>query len=382
MEHIKIYAYDYANLNEVYSDKNVIKNIYGKEYVVANITDTELNSTTINPETLNKMFINADYRNNNARYNTNIITYFSRAEAGIFGLETDVDWARTETLFYSGEFEFTTNEVIDFNIPLSCKFKINYTKSGADALGGGISGKEPNYYKTRYKTTFFGYGGSFPMKSSTLTIDRFLPCKESSAKASLLWAKATAKAIMPNIEEYCYPTIINKTSSSTTIKVKYRFKIWGAWATDNQENNTVLCVNNITIGTYANTVETDEYEFDYISNNVLNGKTYNLETNELFQTELTDVESSRQSYITSQDIFSSYKNDRRIVSFDLYNLEKYNINDAEKFENGINEDRYLDVDDFIELFDEHNKSIGNFRILKCNPIWDGSYYKKVVAILV
>lgn len=377
MADIKIYASDYTNLNETLSEKNIINTVYGKEYVVVSIEDTELNSQTINPQTVSKMFNATPYTNSNSKYNSAIYTYYSKAVAGLFSIQTDVDWARTETLFYSGNYEFTTNEVIDFGSAISCKFIINYTKSMTDSLNDSL-------YNKSSRTVFFGYGGQFPMLRNSgddnLSSDKFLDAQNGTAIAQLLWAKAEAKAQMPNINEYCYAEIVNKTSSSTTIKVNFRFKIWAGWSTDNQSNNTVLSVNNITIKTYANTIDTNELEFEYNKPDRITEKPYQLETNELFQTELTTSNQDKLSYQTFQEITNEYNIDKKIISFDLLNVEKYIIDDTSRYTNGKNESRYLDVDDVFDFYGIDNQFVGTFKIIQCNPIWDGSYFKRVVAI--
>ena len=308
------------------------------------------------------------------------------ATASIFSLVTDRDWARTETLYFSGSYEFTTEEVIVDENSISCSFNINYTKSNAYSLNNNI-------YNVRTKTQFFGYSGQFPMLQNegddNLITNEFLPAQQGNAIVKLLWGRAEAIAPMPPIREYCEAKIINKTVSSTTIRVSYRFKIWAGWTTDNQKNNTVLSVNNITINTVAHTVDTNEVPFSYQTDLVDVEKKYELETNELFQIQSSEPIEDRLSYQTYEKIVSAYDTDRRVITFTLLNPIKVEINDATKYEIGETKERYIDVDDEFSIKDEHSEWILNnsggiavFKVIQCNPTWNGFYQKRITAIML
>lgn len=375
----KIYPKDYTDLNEKISEKNIINTVYGKEHIVTSIEGTQLNTTSINPETTSKIFDSVPYTNDTAKYNKDLIVYSNMATAGVFSLEADRDWARTETLYLTGSYEFITEEVIADESSISCSFNINYIRSSTDNLNDSL-------YNVRNKTSFFGFGGGFPLLENdndyNLSTNKFLESKQGTAIAQFLWAKAEAVAPMPSLKEYCEAKIINKTSAFTTIKVSYRFKIWAGWTTDNQQENTVLCVNNITINTVANTVDTTDSPFSYQEELIDIERKYELETNELFQVGSEDLTQDRLSYKTYQKIVDAYDTDRRIITFDLLNPIKQTINDSEKFEAGREESRYLDTDDEFDIYDEHNVFMGTFKVLQGNPIWDGSYHKRITAILV
>lgn len=386
MAKFEIKPSDYVDLSETLSEKNIINTIEGKEYIITSIEGTQLDTRTINPDTISKMFSSSPYTNSTAKYNTDLIVYSNVATAGVFSLETDRDWARTETLYLTGNYEFVTEEVITDENSISCSFNINYIKSSADSLDNSL-------YNVRNKTSFFGFGGQFPFLQSegddNLSTDKFLEAQQGTAIAQFLWGKAEAVAPMPSLKEYCEAKIINKTSASTTIKVSYRFKIWAGWTTDNQQENTVLCVNNITINTLANTVDTAEVSFSYQGELINVEKKYELETNELFQAQAEDLLEEKLSYQTYQKIIDAYDIDRRIITFDLLNPIKIRINDADKYESGKVQERYMDVDDEFNIQDEHsnwilnnNGQMATFKVIQCNPVWDGSYHKIIVAIML
>lgn len=377
---------DYVDLDETLSDKNIINTIDGKEYVITKIEGTQLDTRSINPETTSKIFSSSPFTNDTAKYNGNLIVYSNLATAGNWLFEADRDWARSETLYFSGSYEFTTEEVIVDENSISCSFNINYTKSKAGNLYNDM-------YNVMNRTQFFGHLFQFPHivqeGDDNLSTNEFLPAQQGTAIAQFLWAKAEAVAPMPSAREYCEAKIINKTASSTTIRVSYRFKIWAGWTTDNQQNNTVLSVNNITINTVANTVDTDEVHFSYQTDLVDVEKKYELETNELFQVQSTDPIEDRLSYQTYEKITSSYDTDRRIITFTLLNPIKVEINDATKYEIGETKERYIDVDDEFNIKDEHSEWILNnaggiavFKVIQCNPIWNGSYQKRITAIML
>lgn len=176
--------------------------------------------------------------------------------------------------------------------------------------------------------------------------------------------------------------------------VEYGFLIWeGYHYTDSSvafpksgKVRKILCVDDITITTVADTFTTTPVDFEFKTNYKGRERKYELETNELFQFYASNYAGSRLnlSYKIANTILENYNTDRRIVTFDLLNTTKYEIDDTDKYDiyGATNESRYLDVDDEFDLYGEHGEFNGTFKVLKANGIWDGVYYKKITAILI
>ena len=379
MRDIVIRPSDYNELTETLSEKNIINTVEGNEFIVTSLEATELNTKFIDPNTISQVFSSAPYTENTALFNASMQTSFNYGEAGLFGAPIDKDWARTETIYYSGEYKFQTDKVITDTSSLSCRFSINYIKSDGDPL------RDDNFNKPN-RTVFFRAGSYFPILlnegDDSLVTDKFLDAKQGTAKAQFLWGTADIIAPMPSTPEYCKVTDVVKIDTGYEITVAYKFKIWAGWTTDNQAENTVLCVNNITITTVANTVDIKEIPFLWQDGIIDIERKYELETNELFQTSGTESKHDKLSYQTYQEIAKAFKEDRRIISFNLLNLPKIVVNEGLVFENGKVQERYIDSEDEFSIYDEHNEYMGDFKVVQCNPIWDGSFNKRITAIFV
>lgn len=419
--HYVIRPSDYVDLHENISEKNIINSINGKEYAVVDNKDVVLNETVINPRTLEKIFTQEPYIYPNTKYNENLLYDCERRSISndLLGYK-DVGYARAEAYFIDGYFDFDTQEVITDEESISVNFTINYTKSKGDKINN-------NNVFDNHSTSFF-YNNAFPVLANqgddNLSTNNFLEVKDGIDKLYMITHKGTAKATAPSKREYCETQILEKSQNNTRIRVKYCFRIWAGWNTDNQKNNKVLCVNNITISTKSNTATTTSTKFSYQDENSKVGRDYQLETNELFQSmgyklasvteettgiyyvlkangefdavnlpdeyvagttyyayEYLPVE-ERISYKTYQEIANAFDTDRRIITFDLLNPVKMVFDDGDKFVDGVSEMRYLDVDDQFSLYDEHNEYIGEFTVIQCNPVWDGNYHKFITAIIV
>ena len=381
---------DYTDLSETLSEKNIINTVEGKEYEVVTLEDTSLNEKTINPETVSRIFKTYDLSDNTGnmpKYNGDLQVRFADAWLkNIFGGVVDEGFPRTEALFIAGTYEFDTEEVLSDINSVACKFTINYDKV-----------KTNNITRDRQKitgqTAFFSY--QYPISEDQEYVQRgligeqneFLPAENAEEIVTALFAKETYKVSAPYRREYCEVEKVTKTADGYKVKIKYCFRIWGGWTLDTTgsrhfNEGIVLSVNFINITTVATTVDVAEIPFFYQNELVNTERKYELETNELFQANSEDLEQDRLSYKTYQKIVEAYDTDRRIITFDLLNPIKQTINDSEKFEAGREESRYLDTDDEFDIYDEHNVFMGTFKVLQGNPIWDGSYHKRITAILV
>lgn len=382
---------DYTNLSETFSDKNIINSVSGNEYVISNLEKTTLDERNINPETLKYIFKNYNLENNTGDtpiYNPNIKVgaNYQKWET-VVGIIVDEGWARTESLMYDGEFEFDTEEVITDVNSLACEITIHYTKSVA------VSPTKENYavqnktVMTFPKLEFIG-GGGFPLLKNegdnNLSVSgRFLPFENGHEDITDIWGrKINIVAGMQGGQEYCKVVSCLKVSNGYRIKVRYRFRIWGAWTTINHEDDKILSVNSIDIRTIANTVDTQEVPFSYTKPLVNIERNYELDTNELFQSDVDDEEEDKLSYKTYQEISKRFSEDRQIISFDLLNPVAQSFPDDVVYIGDTQKLRYLDNNDIFHIFDEHDRDMGFFRVISSNPVWDGAYHKHIKGILV
>lgn len=393
MKDFIIFPKDYVDLNETLSEKNIINKIIGKEYLVTEISNTEIDRREINPNTLGELFNGEPYKYFNSKeinpvtsINNNISFIETHAKSylsNLFGLITvSVARARTESLFKFGSYDIITNEVITDTDSVSCEFTLHCTKSK-------INETTEKTYNVPFRSSLF-INNEFPIEQKEITFNTPIEVENATAKSVSLFSFVIpynqSVAIPATKTEGCTIKLKNQTDNNTTFNLDYLFKVWGAWVNGYTDDITIkkdgyaICVNKIEIVTKANTVDTSEYSFSYKDRLTTSEKQYELETNELFQTTLEEPETDRLSYKTYKKIADAFSNDRRIITFDLLNPIKVKIDDAKKYEKGENEERYIDTDDEFSIYDEHNNYIGDFKVIQSNPIWDGSYHKRITAI--
>lgn len=399
MKDFVIYPKDYVNLNETLSEKNIINKVIGKEYLVTEISGTEIDRREINPNTLEKLFNGEPYKYSNSKDlspNINLYNNISFEEthansyiSDLFGLiKRNKARARTESLFLFDSYNITSTEVITDTNSVSCEFAISCTKSKVNEIN-------EQTYNIPFRSSVF-VNNVFPMEEEEIVFDTPIEVENGKATSSSLAMgldtiftsvySDTANAISK--VEGCNIKLKNQTDYGTTFNVDYLFKIWGAWV--NQETNdfnssisgNAICANNIEIVIKANTVDTNESSFSYRDKLATNERQYELETNELFQTTLEEPETEKLSYKTYKKIVDAFSTDRRIITFDLLNPIKVQIDDTKRYEKGEKEERYIDTDDEFSIYDEHNNYIGDFKVIQSNPIWDGSYHKIITAMLI
>lgn len=430
MAAIKIYAKDYANLVENFSEKNIINKVTGKEYLMTTAENTiELNTTIINPNTRSIIFKAMPYNNGNATEtgNTEDQSYrrgILEVPVGNIGIITLKAYVRAEGQYIEGSYEFDTDEsTINRNTKLSCNLNIRYTESDGDEITA-------NTYNRAYKTAFFsehtfpfkieadgtinsGKDGYFRVSNDDDTIvhsettnflkdgysEEIIYVNEKYNDRLLLDVPGKNQYCRAKIKQVIGENIIDENGNTTkaektTILVEYGFLIWeGYHYTDTSvafpksgKVRKVLCVDDITITTVADTFTATPVDFEFKTNYKGRERKYELETNELFQFYESNSAGSRLnlSYKIANTILENYNTDRRIVTFDLLNTTKYEIDDTDKYDiyGATNESRYLDVDDEFDLYGEHGEFNGIFKVLKANGIWDGVYYKKITAILI
>ena len=443
MADIKIYAEDYANLTETFSEKNIINTVSGQEYLVTSAGQATLllqevgqekpiEEIILDPDTRSIMFIGSSYTSAGSYQSFGGKDWQSaRAEASsLIGIKS-YEYARAEEQIFEGSKEFVVvgdiASQVTRNTKLVCDFEIRYTQSEGDVI-------DRDAYKFPGKTAFFsenifpfkyengikvtGKDGYFRNAADEIvhsTSNYFIQCEGSTAVATVMilpqeqYTHTDYVGVPPpqGGMQYCKAEIIQVagepikdsgentvTATETKIRVSYRFAIWAAFNHNDavSKKSTVLCVDEIAIKVKIDSLSFSVVDFVYTADNVTKERKYELETNELFQFYAANAAGSATnlSRKIAEAVIDSYSTDRRIITFDLLKMEKYQFDDANKYFNVANdtspflsnEPRYIDVDDEFDLYGEHGEFNGTFKVLKANGIWDGAYHKNITAILV
>lgn len=377
-------AYDYKDLEQTYSEKNIINQTNGNEYIIDLATTKQL--ADINDKSQEILIANPTER-------TYSLSFQSKEDCirGIFAKQ--YIQARDEAISNYISLSIETDEIITDTNNVSVGLTLYYSKYYADGdfiTGSNMSSYKPVYnqiYKSQYKTN-----------DSLLTATEKLPYSHSELVGRHIawtdWWNESDK--------------LDKFPPSNRLNVKCQklsndhFKItvsgwvctwWGynyskadKWG-QRGNNSTLLVAEKIGLTISANTVEAREIEFVYSRDDEQDygnaiGKNYSIESNEFLQTDENLGETYRQSYKTSKQIFDAYDQDRTIVSFTLLNCEKYKVDGTY---------RYLQAEDLIYIKDENDEYISDelnangeqiasiFEVIKTRPKWDGSFSMEVTC---
>lgn len=374
-------ASDYANFTQKYSDKNIINNIYGKEYVILKTDSHEL--TTLsgdNPKEVEVNVSDISRRLSGSAYRKSIAgPLYNRTEEGYirgrFIIKTDEVVADPNSVSVSVNVEYDRYEKND-DIINSSNFdseKLIYTsiinsqnKKNTEPLlrDGGVERAVAVFYRT-----LFG----FEYDKERLEENDY---EGKVTKKILKNADGTLDIVVD------YKILVWSAANSQTLEIVFAIPVGS--------NILAFLAKKITFTVKSNTVETTELEFqynidDFIENSEAaraTAKTYQMETNEFLQTEETSDPTDRMSYKIASQVFDAFDKNRPIITFDLLNCEKYKIGDRE---------RYLESGDQIMVLDEFGQYIGEeldengelipgvFEIIKVENKWNGSYHKIVTA---
>lgn len=376
-------AYDYKDLKQTYSEKNIINQTNGNEYVIDVATTQQITDINDKSQEIAISPLNMSYSLS--------AQYMEVCIRGIFAKQ--YIQGRDEAISNYISLSIETDEIITDTNNISVGLTIYYNKYHADGdyiNGTNMSSRKPVYnqiYKSQYKTN-----------DSLLTATEKLPYSHSELVGrNIAWT-----------DRWNSGENLDMTPPANRLNVKCQklsndhFKItvsgwvctwWGynyskadKWG-QRGNNATLLAAEKIGLTISANTVEAREIEFVYSRDDELDygnaiGKNYLIESNEFMQTDENLGETYRQSYKTSKQIFDAYDQDRTIVSFTLLNCEKYNVNG--KY-------RYLQAEDLIYIKDENDEYISDelnangeqiasvFEVIKTRPVWDGSFSMEVTC---
>lgn len=377
-------AYDYRDLKQTYSEKNIINQTNGNEYVIDAATTTNIKD--INDKS---MSVNVNPLNGGSR--AWCWAYGSGGAHGIFVGE-DIE-VREEYYMHSGSITIETDQVITDTNTIAISLSIEYDKYHTDK---DIVSKS-NYTGSNsvYKQIMTSEN---KQNDSLLTAMDKLPYENAVirvARGDLFGARFWFDELKCN---YGFPsnTISYKCKklSNEHIQITIYYNIctwWGkSWAEAgkwSQSNSADLWVaKRLNFSVSANTVTAREIEFNYSRDDELDygnakGKNYPIESNEFLQTDENQGMTDRQSYTLSKQIFNAFDQDRTIVSFTLLNCERYEID---------NEYRYLKAEDLICIKDENDEYLNNedvngnqtpaiFEVIKTRPKWDGSFSMEVTC---
>lgn len=384
-------AKDYTGLKQEYSEKNIINNIFGQEYIITSSESMELNSTSgENPKVLEFAY--------------NKLPSGSRLDERSFATGTvgwgQQRWLRVEDRYYRGSFYFQTEDVINNLNSLTVSLNVeydNYQKNGFD--GNILNG---NNYDSN--DIVFHSLNSEDLKTNNngkLSQDGGVP--KLTAKLTGVGLGGFGQNTESSTENRSY--IRKKASQSNgvfTITVDFNILIWSASNTVDVNFIGVIddryYLNSATKATFtvkANTVNTEELEFKYNIDEFnpnadasrLSAKTYEMVTNEFLQTKVEEEDDVKTSYLLSNQVFDAYDKNRPLITFQLLNCKKYD-------DPNTGYKRYLQSEDLIQLEDVNKQMIGEefdeegnmiadtFEIVKVENVWNGSFNKIISCVKI
>lgn len=376
-------ASDYSNFSQKYSDKNIINNIYGKEYIITRAGLHEL--STISGEQPKIIYVNKDN-----------ISFRRTYSWGHGNLWKDI-YNRVEEGYISGRFEIKTDEIITDFKWLTVDFKVEYDRyETSDNIING-----DNYDSGKLIYTPIAIADNKKNETPLSSREKITRAESTFTRYFLGLEVGSGKDVY-SAKQYdgkISKKIVKNPDGTITIIVDYKILVWSAANATGIElvlgipytwNVLAFLANKITLSVRANTIETKEIEFqynidDFIENSEASrtvAKTYEMETNEFLQTEETSDPTDRMSYKIAHQVFDAFDKNRPIITFDLLNCEKYKIGDKE---------RYLESGDQIMVLDQFGQYIGEelnengelipgvFEIIKVENKWNGSYHKVVTA---
>lgn len=378
-------AYDYRDLQQRYSEKNIINQTNGQEYIIGtasktNLTDVHGRSTSFSVANVTSWTI-ADYNASEGDWYNNAgqrYHWYLREE-----------WIRT-----SGSFVIETDQIIVDKNSISINYQLKYD----DYLDEHA---EP-FYASTYDSNYAEYVGirypNWKQNTNYLIADEELPYEHSTAETHRNWWEFWAGADTLTASSK-FPTnsisynVTKLSNNNYSITCNYSIVTWwgfnyikGTPAGLRESRERVFDTREIEFTVTANTVEAKEVEFNYARPVALlggaQGKNYEIASNEFLQTDEDTSPSQRQSAAVSSEIFDKFDTDRTLVSFVLLNCEKYVVD---------NETRYLRAEDLIYIKDENGEYLmdddvatGNqtpsvFEVIKTRPIWNGSFEMEVTC---
>lgn len=378
-------AYDYKDLKQENSEKNIINQTFGDEYIIdlaqtTNLVDINSASTEFNITPLG-----------GGNYIHGYEYQMGRA-SGIF-VHQDL-YSRNEYYRHSGSFTIETDEIITDTNSIAAKLTLEYDKY-RDDNDNHLTGSNYNGALSTYKSI---YSSTYKTNSSKLSAITNLPYETSGmhvATFKLIWEfDGTTQYLSENFPKNSISYSVKKLQNDHyQITVYYNIVTWWgkSWAEGDKWGQSKSCdlwvATKLKFALTANTVSAREVEFEYSRDDSQNysnavGKNYNIDSNEFIQTDENKNPAEKTSYKLSNEIFNAFDTDRAIVSFTLLNCEKYLID---------GEYRYLRSEDLIYIQDENDELISDeinangelvpsvFEIIKTRPIWDGTFAMEVVC---
>ena len=269
---------DYRDLDGVNSEKNIISNVNGREYIINTNENTLLNDTTLNPDTFSQLYYSQPYKtiNNgvsNVKVKPNLLQVSSeKLTAKAIGSENA--FARVEKLIYEGSYSFITESVIDKD-NVTCEFEIDYKKLYfSSSVGEDKNRLRDSNYKINSYTPLFdeiefitepNESGN-PKMTENKTKD-FLTLPNPSVTFKDLFKTQRIEVFSTN-RDYCRVADVKIFDTYTQVFIEYSFTIWlGTYSEklnfllESSNELNVLAVNSINIKTYSNTITTKENTF-------------------------------------------------------------------------------------------------------------------------
>lgn len=351
-------ARDYSDLRQENSEKNIINQTFGDEYII----DTSQSITLTDMYERDTEFPIVPLNGNGLAYPYDFTAEeISRVFARVYLA------LKNEYFFHQGSFTIETDTVISDPNSIAVSLVLEYDQYHLDGNSGGINPTNlvnatncnsnisayEEMYNERYKTN----------GDTRLTAETNLPYSTSEIKLTIPIFGGEQKSY--SLSKAFPQTFINTDIKKVNVEggehyqITVRYGVCTWWGKNYHETNVyattssadLMVVKKLNFKITANTVSARNSEFTYTrsigstySNAV--GKNYDIDSNEFIQTDEATYWADRTSAQISNEIFDAFDTDRSVVSFILLNCDKYLVN---------GEERYLKSEDLIYIEDENGQ---------------------------
>lgn len=196
---------------------------------------------------------------------------------------------------------------------------------------------------------------------------------------------------------YCNVNFISKTKNQDGVNFDYTFEVEmqftyltaanhvavNSWTGNISAHKNYCCeVVKVQIEVSGYTVQKEEIVSEYCPSGD-DKYILELQTNELMQQSIEYVPVGTEQKVISfsdvaSEIINAYKDNRLIITFDLINNKRYDIDGVVRYLEAGDRIKIKDIDD--NYISSQGTGNGNeFEIIKANSKWDGFYYKEITA---
>lgn len=378
-----ITPFDYKDLKQTYSEKNIINQTSGDEFVIDLASTRSITDVNDKPAEVSIVPFSGSY--------TLGASYMSATIRGIFAKQHMQ--CRDEYMRVYVSCSIETDEIIVDTKNIAVGMTIYYDKyhaNGDYVTGSNMSSSSSVYRQimtdgNKQNSDLLAASEKLPYEHSTME-GRHIAWTDRWNSGDSIGGAFPSNSLTVRCQKLANDHFKITVSGWVCTWWGYNYTKADKWA-QRANNATLLVARKLAFNISANIVEEREIEFTYARDDEKDygnakGKNYEIESNEFMQTDENLGDSQRQSYKTSKQIFDAFDQDRTIITFTLLNCEKYLIDGNYRF---------LKAEDYIYVQDENGELISDeinangdlvpsvFEIIKTRPIWDGTFSMEVVC---